>query len=152
MNDPLKLSHMIKNSRREESGHQVSVSCSFQSNLSARCWKFPQTLKYLIHFKYRPPKPKYQPRAQTLSTSAKTCPNAGASFTAPGDVRESECLCVHVATCKQLYMYTLVGSNRVIQHVSRILTGGSVSSSSGGIWADDVVLWPYLFFFICFFF
>lgn len=51
-------------------------------------------------------KPKYQSRARTLSTSAKTCPDAGASLLLRGtSEREWMCVCVlesvcvHVATC-----------------------------------------------------
>lgn len=52
---------------------------------------------------------------------------------------ESVCVFVyeHVA-----YVYTgmcALSRNRVIQHVSSVLTGGSVSSSSGGIKAHDDV-------------
>lgn len=53
-------------------------------------------------------------------------------------VWESVCSCINM--CVVAYVYTGVctlSSNRVIQHVSHVLTGGSVSGSSGRVRADD---------------
>lgn len=84
---------------------------------------------------------------RALGTSAKTCPDEGASFTALGYNRERErewesvCSCrnMHADACVYTGSYTL-SSNKAVQHVSCVLTGGNVRSSSGGIQTDDVVL------------
>lgn len=99
------------------------------------------TQKYPSHFKYRPPRAKYQPPkpAESVSTSAKTCPNEGASFTALGGesvrVRGHVLVCVYhlmyvhtVCTCLNV-VYILCG-NRAIQRVSFILTGGRGSKQN----------------------
>lgn len=81
----------------------MSVSCSFQRNLSARRWKLPQSLKYVSNFNYKPPKPEYQQTARTLSKSAKTCSDEEGSSTAPG----TQCVCVCVSTRTPVaYVYT----------------------------------------------
>lgn len=106
----------------------MSISCSFQRNLSARRWKFPQSLKYLSNFNYKPPKPEYQQTARTLSKSAKTLPLLQRTQCVWG------CVCLRINTHPWLHMCIHRHQyHSVIQHVSRVLKGGSARRSSGGI-------------------
>lgn len=116
---------MIESFGIEERSHQLSVSCSFQRNMSARRWKFPQSLKYVSNFNYKPPKPEYQQAARTLSKSAKTLPL----------LQGTQCVCVYVSTRTPgcIHRREYHSGNRVIQHVSRVLKGGSARRSLGGI-------------------
>lgn len=119
----------------------MSVSCCFQSDLSASCWKLLQTLKYLSHVKYRPQNQNTSPEPEHSAHLPRPAPTEGPPSLLRGT---AECVWERVCSCINTYAvaYVYIGvctlsSSAIIQHVSRVLTGGSVRSSSGGVQADD---------------